>query len=370
MQRATSILVTGLFLCSSILARAQQSPSKPGPSGNQVSSGSQQDCSNYLDAAREATRNVERDRRTLAPHSDSAGGVQMNGDAAQPPDLQQDLASLKAKETALNKCAQGKDDLNARPASPAGCSNEQLLTFQMSHEGDEEREIPILHVPGDSAFFYEAGMTIDADGAPNAYHPDNIGLDDLANAGAPGNWYGLAKDADGEPFVQGPDDPFPGYYVSATALADRTKAVNDPARYVDASKIPFIVLPGSMARQIGARPGDFAVVFNQRNGPQSYAIFGDVGPSDRIGEGSVALAENLGIRSDARNGGARRGILFLVFPGSGNGRPRPIEEINSEGEKLLQAWGGTSQLSACAVHGPTFPSASNQNQNPTQISAH
>src|SRR5690242_17963042 len=137
MQRATSILVTGLFLCSSILARAQQSPSTPGPSGNQVSSGSQRDCSNYLDAAREATRNVERDRRTLAPQSDSAGGVQMNGDAALPPELRQDLASLKAKETAPNKCAQGKDDLNARPASSAGCSNEQLLTFQMSHEGDE-----------------------------------------------------------------------------------------------------------------------------------------------------------------------------------------------------------------------------------------
>ena len=38
---------------------------------------------------------------------------------------------------------------------------------------------------------------------------------------------GIGKDLpridDGEPFVQGPDDPFPGYYVSATALADRTK---------------------------------------------------------------------------------------------------------------------------------------------------
>ena len=40
-------------------------------------------------------------------------------------------------------------------------------------------------------------MTIDADGAPNAYHPDNTGLDDLANAGTPGRWEGLAKDAEG-----------------------------------------------------------------------------------------------------------------------------------------------------------------------------
>jgi len=33
-------------------------------------------------------------------------------------------------------------------------------------------------------------MSIDADGAPNAYHPDNIGLDDLKNAGYPNtSWW-------------------------------------------------------------------------------------------------------------------------------------------------------------------------------------
>jgi hypothetical protein len=186
-----------------------------------------------------------------------------------------------------------------------------------------------------------------------------LGLDDLANAGAPGRWEGLAKDADGEPYIQGPDDPFPGYYVSATALADHSKAVNDPTRYVDASRIPFVVLPGGMAREIGARPGDFAIVFNQRNGKGSYAIFADVGPHDRIGEGSVALAENLGIRSDARNGGTRGGIFFLVFPGSGNGRPRSLDEINSEGRKLLQNWESVLSRVGCAA----APSAGAQERN-------
>ena len=359
MQRVVSIFATGMLLCSSIFARPQQPSSIPAQAQTQGSPNPSDDCSSYFDAAREAMRTVERDRRALAAQSDSGGAQQMNGAAPFPVDLQQDMAILEQRETALNKCTLGRNGLSATLGTPGGCSNEQLLSFQMNHEGEEEREIPIWHVPGDTAFFYESGMTIDADGAPNAYHPDNIGLDDLSNAGSPGNWQGLAKNENGEPFVQGPDDPFPGYYVSATALADRTKPVNDPTRYVDASKIPFIVLPGAMARQIGARPGDFAVAFNRRNGQSSYAIFGDVGPSDRIGEGSVALAENLGIRSDARNGGARRGILFLVFPGSGNGRPRTIEEINSESEKLLQAWGGTSQLAACTVHEPARPSASN-----------
>jgi len=363
MQRVVAIFVAGMFLCSSLFAGAQQSSSAPAQAGNQGAPNPTQDCASFFDAAREAGRTVQRDRRALTAQTDSSGAPQVSGGASQPVDLQQDLKILEQKETDLNKCALGNNGLRAGQDPSRGCSNEQLLSFQMNHEGEEEREIPIWRMPGDTAFFYEAGMTIDADGAPNAYHPENTGLDDLSNAGSPGNWYGLAKDGDGEPFVQGPNDPFPGYYVSATALSDRTKPVNDPTRYVDASKIPFMVLPGAMARQIGARPGDFAVVFNQRNGKSSYAIFGDVGPSDRIGEGSVALAENLGIRSDARNGGARRGILFLVFPGSGNGRPRPIEEINSESEKLLQAWGGTSQLVACSVHEPAPRFAGNQNTN-------
>jgi hypothetical protein len=263
-------------------------------------------------------------------------------------DLATDLKFLGERQSVLADCILSIDARVPAEDSSGACAGELLLNFAMRHDGEPERDIPIGRVAGTSAFFYESGMTIDADGAPNAYHPENTGLDDLANAGAPGRWEGLAKDGDGQPFIQGVNDPFPGYYVSATALADHSKAVNDPARYVDASRIPFIVLPGGMARQIGARPGDFAVVFNQRNGKSSFAIYGDVGPADRIGEGSVALAENLGIHSDARNGGARRGVIYLVFPGSGNGRPRTMEEIDGEGRKLLQAWESAHAQNACS----------------------
>jgi hypothetical protein len=260
--------------------------------------------------------------------------------------IDHDLALLREKISDLGQCIRSAEAQGTPEKAQGGCSETLLLDFEMRHDGEAERDIPIGHLPGSPAFFYESGMTIDADGAPNAYHPDNSGIDDLGNAGAPGNWEGLAKDAHGEPFIQGPGDPFPGYYVSATALADRTKAINDPARYVDASRIPFMVLPGGLARQLSARVGDFAMVFNERNGRSSYAIFGDVGPMDRIGEGSVALAENLGIRSDARNGGTWRGVLYMVFPGSGEGSPKTVEEINERGQRLMQEW--ESEISAVA----------------------
>jgi len=242
------------------------------------------------------------------------------------------------------------------PATGANCARSVLLNFPVgSRDGQDAQEVPIWQLPDKQAFFFASGITIDADGSPNAYNPENTGLDDLANAGTPDHWDGIIADADGNPLIQGPGDPFPGYYVSCTSLADRTKARNDPTRYVDASKIPYIVLPGNLARQAGANLGDFAVVVNLRNGKSAYAIFADVGT---LGEGSIALANNLGIWSDARQGGRRAGILYLVFPGSGNRQPRAIDEINTETEKLLQDFGGAEKLTACAAdQGPAAVTA-------------
>ena len=221
-----------------------------------------------------------------------------------------------------------------------------LLNFVVwSRDRQRFREVPIWQLPGSQAFFFVSGMTIDADGAPNAYGPDDTGLDDLANAGVPTHWDGIIADRHGNPLIQGESDPFPGYYISCTSLSDPHKKFTDPTRYVDAAKIPYVVLPNDLADHGGARLGDFAVVMNLRNGKSSYAIYADIGTT---GEGSIALADNLGIWSDARRGGQSDGILYLVFPGSGNLQPRAIDEIQSEAEKLLQDWGGIEKLASCA----------------------
>jgi hypothetical protein len=362
MRRNVILFVAAIFLCSSGVARGEQASATPTPSqaGNPTSANPARDCTTDFDTSHEAGRTADRDLHPPQAQSDPVGESQTTDAAPAPVNLEHDLKILEQRQSVLAQCILATDVQGPAQDSEGACVGQLLLNFEMRHDGEPERDIPIGRLSGGAAFFYESGMTIDADGAPNAYHPDNTGLDDLANAGTPGRWEGLAKDADGEPIIQGPNDPFPGYYVSATALADRSKPANDPTRYVDASKIPFVVLPGGMARQLGARPGDFAAVFNQRNGKSSYAIFGDVGPYDRIGEGSMALAENLGIRSDARNGGARRGILYLVFPGSGNGRPRTVEEINAEGQKLVQAWEVSIPPVACMAQQPAQGSDVNQ----------
>jgi hypothetical protein len=227
-----------------------------------------------------------------------------------------------------------------------------LLDFEMRHLSEPVGQLPIWHLRDDAAFFFNAGMAIDADGAPNTYNSDNTGLDDLSNAGQPGHWQGLLADEAGRPLVQGPDDPFPGYYISCTALADWTKDRLDPTRFVDASRIPYIALPGDLARAAGARLGDVAVVFNLRNGQFAFAIFADIGA---VGEGSIALADDLGIWSDARRGGSRGGMLYLVFPGSGDHRPKSVDEINELAGRLFRDWGGPDLARSCADNRSSRP---------------
>lgn len=206
----------------------------------------------------------------------------------------------------------------------------------------------VWRIEGDGTFFFEAGMAIDADGAPDTYHPDDIGEDFLAYAGRPGNWGALVTDSgrrDGIPIIQGPGHPNPGYYISTTSLEDKTKPRDDPGRYVNSKDIPYIVLP--LGRRGGAKLGDFSVVVNRKNGKISYAIFADLGPKNKIGEGSIAIARSLGINSNPKFGGVANGIVYVIFPGSGSGKPVPLPEINYRSEKIFKEWGGMEHLEAC-----------------------
>jgi hypothetical protein len=221
-----------------------------------------------------------------------------------------------------------------------------LFDFDVYRFGTVVEKLAIWRLgEADSAFFFSAGVAIDAD-APNANNPENTGLDDLSNAGHPGHRDGIVQDWDGNPLVQGPDDLFPGYYISCTSLADWSKGSRfDPTRFVDAPKIPYIALPGDLARATGAHLGDFAAVFNMRKGRFSDAIFADIGA---LGEGSIAPADNLGIWSDARAGGAWSGIVYIVFPASGDYRPKAVEDINDNASKVFQDWGGADRIRSCA----------------------
>jgi hypothetical protein len=225
-------------------------------------------------------------------------------------------------------------------AEKANCSKEMLPL---------EGALSVFRIQAERVFFFKAGMRIDADGAPNAYHPEDKGLDLLKYAGRPGDWQGIVTDSSGHPLLQGPRDPYPGYYISQTSLFNKAKKRTDPTCYVDARAIPYIVLPKDpiLTTDGGVRLGDFAAVINTRNHRLTFAIFADQGPRGKIGEGSIALAELLQIPSSPRTGGIEGDIIYVLFPGSGNGQPRTRRDISREGQRAFRAWGGLSRLGSC-----------------------
>jgi hypothetical protein len=245
----------------------------------------------------------------------------------------------------------------ATSADSVSCERELLLSVtEQQWQGTGEKRVQKRYsLPGKNGFWFRSGMTIDADGSPRAFHKNSdLGLDDLANAGHPGNWWGLLthnEKTSGRPVVQGPNDPAPGFYISQTGLEDTSKKIRDPRRYVDAANVPYVVLSGTARQNLRAEFGDYVVVFNTLNNKYAYAMYGDNWPQLKIGEGSIALAKELGINADARNGGVEdSSVVYLVFPKSRTTRWIAEEEnrtMRAETQKQFTAWGGIDQLNAC-----------------------
>jgi hypothetical protein len=245
---------------------------------------------------------------------------------------------------------------DARVAAPdAECGKTTLFTINHPELGS------IVVAQADStAFFYKSRLAIDADGAPNAYHPkpqSSLGLDYLANAGSDDDWWGIATDSSGNPYVQ-QSGTFAGYYVSTTALEDGG-AESDPAHWVDSSTVPYISLPTNPDHKHPRNPakvGDLAAVYSLTTKKLAYAVFADVGPSSSIGEGSIQLGDDLGTyaANQARNAKDGAGvdaasIIYVVFPGSRHSPawPVPVSTLRSEAATRFNAWGGLARLRKC-----------------------
>jgi hypothetical protein len=143
-------------------------------------------------------------------------------------------------------------------------------------------------------------MSVDVDGAPTAYGPDNSKALDYelnAHVGAKksGAIVGYRTDKNNRPIIQKAGDPAPGFYISETAYTDINNFdKNDPRRYVNAAEINYTVLATS-AKQKGVVQGDFCVVHSVKKNQTVFAIVGDAGHANGA-EGSLALLQRLGYK--------------------------------------------------------------------------
>jgi hypothetical protein len=113
-----------------------------------------------------------------------------------------------------------------------------------------------------------------------------------------------------------------GFYVSQVAKAmDSSRPVCDPDHWVDALRIPAIVLPlDQRMRNAGANLHDL-VVIRLANGTRVGAIIGDTNPK-KIGEATVIANMRLkGMTNQPANYRATIGLVvpsaqYIVFPGT------------------------------------------------------
>jgi len=244
---------------------------------------------------------------------------------------------------------------------------------------------------GPAIGFARSGLAVDADGAPNSYRVDGDGLSYTCDGVAAirngvaltpphVGWqkacveawtiaqqtkdyskvsiFGFKHDCSG-PCIQKQGDPLPGQaYITTTSLSVPGTSPNTQRHYVNASEIPYIVLPGRMARQLKINYGDVAAVYRPKTDTVAYGVYADAGPA--LGEGSVKLHQDLKsdpIRPDhdgvkRAKAGIEDRIVTVVFPGK---RPRAskdtaawYKQIREIGSQSLREWGGEDMLRVCA----------------------
>ena len=231
------------------------------------------------------------------------------------------------------------------------------------------RGTTILRQADNLAYAYETShAAADADGAPNAYHPGDlgkharkdahIGLDALANAGYPNtDWWDkvLAANPDdpSRPYVQ-QRGATKGFFVAMTALRKPGGASHDIATYVDSTRVPYVVIPTGFEKLPHvAKMGDVGLATDCASGRTTEFIVADAGGGRdaKLGEASLALYAALGyagINPRTGKGLPLTPIHYLLFPGSRRTGsdiwPRSNHEIAAQVQGLLVSTPGIKLL--------------------------
>uniref|UniRef100_A0AAU3I668 Glycoside hydrolase family 75 protein n=1 Tax=Streptomyces sp. NBC_01393 TaxID=2903851 RepID=A0AAU3I668_9ACTN len=91
-----------------------------------------------------------------------------------------------------------------------------------------------------------------------------------------------------------------------------------------ADSLPYVVVPSTSSiwkyTSSGIKGGGVVAVIY--NGKVEYAVVGDTGPTQIIGEASYATASALGIDPDPETGGTDSGVTYILFK---NSQVSPIE---------------------------------------------
>lgn len=260
------------------------------------------------------------------------------------------------------------------------------LTQELAFRHDEIGTVQVFRDPASNAITFASQMQVNTDGAPDSYHPDDIGITHICNGISVGQsctwkarclpdfrqakaegfrgptkicFFAMATDAQGLPIIQGETDPKPGYFVSTTALKQPDENPRTPQAQLDSNTVPFAVIPRTWqtSGQPGPRLGDFGVAYRRSTSQMAFFVIGDIGPRNKLGEGSVALHQALGNDPFVMRFGVRRAwkgiggrdVLYILFPNTAEPDQRlDASSIEGLAGPQLERFGGIERLKACA----------------------
>ncbi|MFG3589737.1 glycoside hydrolase family 75 protein [Streptomyces sp. NPDC047990] len=175
---------------------------------------------------------------------------------------------------------EGSVSASALLAKVTSCS--QISSGKYKTDDETSATVPVCGKNG--AVFWKADMDIDCDGQVTAQ-----------------------CNGDADPWFQ-----------------DDTAFHQSDGKPLRAESLPYVVVPSTSSiwkyTSYGIKGGGVvAVVYNNK---VEYAVVGDTGPTQIIGEASYATAKALGIDPDPETGGADSGVTYILFK---NSQVSPIE---------------------------------------------
>ncbi|MEV6755088.1 glycoside hydrolase family 75 protein [Streptomyces sp. NPDC051214] len=214
--------------------------------------------------------------------------------SAHPQESETPLKAVQNSGSSADRAQEGSVSAAALLTKAATC--EQVSQGKFRTDEGAGADIPVCGKRG--AVFWKADMDIDCDGRPTK-----------------------ACNRLTDPLFQ-----------DATAFQESN------GRQLSAEHLPYVVVPGPSSRwnyaKHGITGGSVVAVIHQDK--VLYAVVGDTGPTELIGEASYAAAKSLGINPDPRTGGTASGVTYIVFDGP---RASPIESHQAavtRGDALAQ----------------------------------
>ncbi|MEK0099608.1 glycoside hydrolase family 75 protein [Streptomyces sp. A475] len=185
-----------------------------------------------------------------------------------------------ARESGPRRAQEGTVSAADLLAEVTSCSQISNGTYRT----DEETSATVPVCGKNGAVFWKADMDIDCDGRITAQ-----------------------CNADTDPWFQ-----------------DDTAFHQSDGEPLSAEQLPYVVVPSSSGiwdyAGAGVKGGGVVAVIHDNK--VEYAVVGDTGPDEIIGEASYATAKALGIDPDPETGGTDSGVTYIVFK---NNQTSPIE---------------------------------------------